>query len=298
MPSSTRFATFIIGFTDTYRGSQLEDQLVDRNIEFDRIEGVLVGSLPGSTAQYVDQSAATTLLRRKLTDGEIGCALAHRAAYMAFLSTKARTALILEDDARFIGDINIASFSCEVDDSAPRILQLFTHSSKLVASRSRHYQSAVDHHRIWSTHTVPLTTTAYFINRAAAQSLVNTGPRVSYVADWPPVAASQIAFSIVFPFVAEPVDDRLSTLNADRINRPNVDRDSKSRKAFRHIKSVSHVTWLSKRHHYGASYRTYWDHEIGRMAERLLAKLRGATLAPDRSESPLLSAFDEPIRPR
>lgn len=90
----------IIGLEDHSRGRELESQLLTQGLHADRVAGVLLHELPHPEEAYADQATARVLLRRNLTVGEIGCSLAHRAAYERLLSIDCNFGLIFEDDAR------------------------------------------------------------------------------------------------------------------------------------------------------------------------------------------------------
>jgi len=90
----------IIGLEDRYRGRELEAQLLTQGLHAERVAGVWLSELTGPEDVYADQATARVLLRRNLTEEEIGCSLAHRAAYQLLLTSDSSFGLIFEDDAR------------------------------------------------------------------------------------------------------------------------------------------------------------------------------------------------------
>lgn len=96
---------WILGVKRNYRGSELESQLVESSFEFKNLWGIdVVNENLEDTAEYkkVNLDFARVLLGRKMSPGEIACAIGHLRIYQEFKDTNLEWALILEDDARIV----------------------------------------------------------------------------------------------------------------------------------------------------------------------------------------------------
>jgi hypothetical protein len=278
--------SFIIGLEKSYRGAVLEQQLSNLGATVERVAGVLVNELPGGIDSYADQAGAQILLRRPLTSGEVGCVLAHRAAYAAFLRSNHRTVLIFEDDARLRARFDFEELSRLIEIEEPVVLLLYSWSSGLVAKRQVGLMSGQV--AVWESSNVPLTATAYLLNRHAARILLDDNRLVNDVADWPARPAAAIRFFFSYPWLAEPAEDAVSTLNSVRISASPVDNGSRSIKIRRHLMAAAHVTWFRHRRVYG-DYRTYAFHEFHRLVIPWLARRTHRNVERGNSSSPHLA---------
>lgn len=96
---------WILGVKHSYRGIELESQLNESFFQFKNLWGIDVvrDNLESSTEyKKVNLDFASTLLGRKMTTGEIACAIGHLRIYQEFKETNFEWALILEDDARIV----------------------------------------------------------------------------------------------------------------------------------------------------------------------------------------------------
>lgn len=276
--------TTIIGFEDGYRGLPLEIGLAAEGIYPDRTLGVRVGDLPEPQEYYVDQGAAEVLLRRKMTTGEIGCSLAHRAAYAEFIQSGQSTGLIFEDDARLRSRLPVQEIQKHLLSSEPRILLLDWNPGWTVVTAG----AAKTENSIYTAPFPPIDARGYALNRAAALLLLDGGSRIQYVADWPVRATSGIQFSIMYPRPVESGKDVASTLEADRQQQGEAQSESPLRKALRLIETASHLKWFNNRRVYGA-YRTYLRHELMRLPFYAISRVLNRRLVEDDPSSPILA---------
>ena len=115
----------------------------------------------------------------KMSPGQIGCALSHIKVYKIFLETSFKIALILEDDAIFIGNFRnnlekfiIKNFKFKKQITLLSELKEFYHKP---ISKMQKFE-LVDVTNAFFTH-------AYFINRDAAESIISFNYPVKTIAD-------------------------------------------------------------------------------------------------------------------
>ncbi|ESZ89332.1 glycosyltransferase family 25 protein [Congregibacter litoralis] len=161
---------------------------------------------------------------RRMTRGEIGCSLSHRAAYHDLLDSSDPWTLVLEDDAKL--DTDAAAVLAAADpwltDTHPRLLLLtplrgFLRKSGVpLTNRVQRVQVT----RAWDG-------AGYALNRAAAAVLAELNTPVSLMADdWIAYRGrSNLELAGVDPFVVWQGASIRSTMEAERI----VSRTSKQR---------------------------------------------------------------------
>ena len=269
--NSRLWPALIIGLPDRYRGQALETQLSAQGIAWERFPGVLVADhLP---KDVVDQAGARLLLRRELAVGEIGCALAHRAAYQKIVRERRMGAVIFEDDARLIGPIDELALIGLLDNSRPRVIML-SYKAETTALYRRQATLALTPMR---TVVPPTTTTAYAVNFSAANLLLDDSRPLTHVADWPVRVSSTVEYFVFSVPVARPDPSEASTIGSSQRATASTFASTISRWAA----SISHVRWLRHRAHYGR-YANYVIHEFLRMP--LFAKARRHALnSPDKA---------------
>lgn len=273
----------IIGLEDGYRGLSLEDQLRSQGIEATRVAGVLLSELPEPQDTYVDQDVARILLRRNLTAGEIGCALAHREAYRQLLNSSADFALIFEDDARLERTLPVEEIRQHMESPSPRVILLdwnpgwtITYSAVFPGSTS-----------LYSTRFAPIDARGYAVNRAAAKLLMQQESRINYVADWPAQVAGKIDFYVIYPRAVKADWTVPSTLEGSRQAQGQTQMEQKWRKVLRLAFTASHLRWLLHRRAYGG-YGVYLRHELARLPLTALARRLNLRLNPLDNSSPLV----------
>lgn len=264
---------FIIGLPGRFRGERTEQQLADLGLQVSRSDGVLVSDLPTDGEPFVDQESARVLLKRDLTDGEIGCALAHRAVAKRLLESTHDFCVVLEDDAKLVDpDAFLAAVraSAEVfagDGESSRVRILYAQRSGLVFGADTGDGGDL---AIRPCLTAPHATTGYLINRSAARELVAATSPVTYVADWPPGLFTSATFDAVVPWCVRPDESYESTIAAVREPAAGRSGDRGLTKAWRHGRAVTGVTYLRHRRAF-PSFATYFHHEVGRHVLRVLA---------------------------
>jgi GR25 family glycosyltransferase involved in LPS biosynthesis len=278
-------ACYVIGIHDSFRGADLEADLVRAGLDPNRVDAFDGRKLSaGALATYVDQAGCRVLQRRPLTGGEVGCALSHRRAYELLLESGRAWGLIFEDDAVLQPGFSEALEAVlEIDTAAPAILQLFAHPDFAILDATT--RQSLAEHDVVKALAPPVYALGYAMNRAAAKlAIEREGKRsVTAVADWPPRWAYDVRFFAVFPWAVLPglVE---STLQRDRSGfeaaLPRARVTTGSRQLFR----ASGLKFLLFHRHY-PNWHSYWQHEVVRQvlyrrARRTNKRLSEGDLAP------------------
>lgn len=279
--------SLIIGLEDRFRGSALEAQLNQQGLQPNRVSGVLVHELPEPSDAYADQGTANVLLRRNLTLGEIGCALAHRNAYKALLSDSASHALVFEDDARIVSLLPFEEIRRLLASPKPRIVLFDWNPGWTIISGNETSKGSSLYRAMFA----PIDARGYALNRPAASLLMQDGARINYVADWPAQVAGMIEFYVSYPRPVRADEAVKSTLEGERQNQGVVQAEPRHKKAIRMVETATHIQWLKQRQAYG-SYPAYIRHEILRLPAYALARKLDWRLDPSDRSSPFT------LRPR
>lgn len=259
--------TLIIGLERNYRGAPLGEQLAEIGVAHEWSPGV-EGSLDGkSVKEYTQEPAAAALFGRALTVGEIGCALAHRVAYQRLLDSDAEWALVFEDDARIVRPDEMAMLFARFEAlepyGSPAIFVLYGRQVTAYPDSG----VTVGSTRVHELLRPPMTTTGYFINRAAAQHILDTGLPLRNPADWPVSVAGKVQFAAAWPWPAIPDEVEVASSIGQR--------DTKDRrgaaKSLNRLLSLMYVKWFRKRSYY-RSFGEYHEWEIRR---RVVAAVLG-----------------------
>lgn len=80
------------------RNEQITQQLAQLNLKAERITAVNGSLLTEQETRFVNQEQFLLNTKRKITNGEIGCAMSHRLIWQKMLDDNLDYALILEDD--------------------------------------------------------------------------------------------------------------------------------------------------------------------------------------------------------
>lgn len=138
------------------------------------------GALIPSQLDFLEYSRTVTYLGRAITPGEVGCALAHKAAYGRFLSSPSTWCLVLESDAELIRRPNFERLFSFLDTDIPRVVMLGWHSEEELARAPRGRKHPFP----------PSGTFAYAVNKPAARLAFRDGLSTPGLADWPPAMLS------------------------------------------------------------------------------------------------------------
>ncbi len=214
----------IIGVPEKYRGTNLEERLNRIGFDYSRIEGVDGSRMP--SLEYdskTHQSISNRFLGRRLTKGELCCAMAHEAAYERFIEAGTEWALILEDDCELNTEFEILSLVKQVRVNSPSVVQLYGIATYLeqvnrwlwmefMISKRSNSEDLIKIKRSWE---LPDGTYGYLINQAAAKLAVNKMKNSRHVttADWPAQWRRKVNFMVSRqPLVSTKENDSLIDL--------------------------------------------------------------------------------------
>lgn len=216
MPSSSGFEDFlceIIGVPESYRGKLLEQDLNSLKVPFSSAHGILISNNEFENEEFHERETARLLLGRDLTKGEVGCALAHRAAAKRLTLSDKDFAIIFEDDVRLVGEPDFNLIRTYLNSNLPRILLLGWNEKFSVASSTRRPLNANSPKAYSVPLLVPPTGTfAYAMNRKAAEVMASGPKKIDTTADWPVGLSTNVEFSCLCPPIADWKDAAKNTL--------------------------------------------------------------------------------------
>lgn len=170
--------TVIIKLPENPLPLALEHSLRSAGIKFRYIDGVRVFSLDAPLQKSSIYSFHIQHLRLPLL-GEVGCTLAHRAAYSHFLSSKAEWLLVFEEDAILEDPREFQrglSSLVDLGDQSNVVMFSYQHSSVLAQYRGNSH--------LTRCLVPPMLTSCYAINRKAARTALSRTSELD-LADWP-----------------------------------------------------------------------------------------------------------------
>lgn len=166
---------------DEARRAPLLAELARQGIAHELVMGIDGrAGLPPELEAMVDRDLAARTMRRRLTDGELACALSHRAIYQRILDEGLDAALVLEDDALIqprLGDFLRAGGMF----ARPMILLDY---ARVSVSRISGQQFG-DFGRLWRVVVNPPFATGYIVSARSARHLLRVTTPIGSVADWP-----------------------------------------------------------------------------------------------------------------
>ncbi|KMW56755.1 Beta-1,4-galactosyltransferase [Candidatus Rhodobacter oscarellae] len=195
--------------TRNARRAQIAARLKELGLDAILIDAVDGREGLGDHAADVDRAAANAQQGRPLTDGELACALSHRAVYRDFLASDAQWAVVLEDDA-LIGAEFVAYLQSGAYARAP--MTLLHHSNARVFGARPLMEGVVAHDLAMS----PFMAVGYALNRNCAAALDRAQTPVQRLADWPLDLSDLGAVAVTPQIVGHPPMGAGSALAAGR----------------------------------------------------------------------------------
>jgi hypothetical protein len=187
---------FVLGLEVSFRGKLLIDQLEQLGIgDVNITYGIDGRQLAQMEVRKLYSSTMSQLFNgRRLSRGEIGCALGHKKIYAELSRSDYQWALVLEDDARIEIPMNF-TFLGTISSDIPTIIQLYPPDNptrfepigKLNISESN---------KIYQIATFAERTHGYLINRPAFKlaNEIMSKSKIFSPADWPPSWISKVEF--------------------------------------------------------------------------------------------------------
>jgi len=145
-------------------------------------------------AQLYDENLCLSHYGRRLNPGEIGCVCSHRKTYDCLLKSDDEYALVLEDDIhlmRSLGELQSLNFDKYLNTKKPRILLL---SGDYWYYRRR--EGIVDVYDAVGAY-------AYFINKAAAKSILSIPKPYNVADDWNLYKRLGVNFFAIMPYLID-----------------------------------------------------------------------------------------------
>jgi glycosyl transferase family 25 len=187
---------FVISLAGSRRRAAVQQRLADWPGPwsfFDAIDGSKLTEQ--EIARLCDQTLAVRRIGRRMTAGEIGCALSHRAIYARIVERGLDRALILEDDA--IPTQALLDFPFD-DPGVPfDVISFYCHETIVRRVPARHIGRTGLHRVVGKC----LSGAAYLVSRAGAEKLLNYATPISTIADWP-CYPQDIRFWLTRPYLA------------------------------------------------------------------------------------------------
>ena len=196
---------------DDERRAPLLRQLSDAGLDYQLFFGVDGrAGLPPEAEKLVDRDAAAARLGRPMTDGELACALSHRAICSRILDEGLPGAIVFEDDARLV-DGFADLFRAGVHRNVPLLL-LHYRFGRAVRLLSRRATSGVVLRRAASQATSAM---AYAVRADAAAAALPHMTPVRYQADWP-FDLHDFGTWLTVPRLAHVAPETISHLESER----------------------------------------------------------------------------------
>lgn len=184
LSSISQHAVFVINLDRSpERLEHMRQLFAQQNIDFTRIAGVDGQTLSKDELEKVyDPEHCKKLIGRELRLGEVGCTLSHIRAWKKIIHEQLDGAFIFEDDIVLTEDAHVkeALSVGKLFQDQPAVFLLSPHSEilskplNLLASQS---------FRLFRSKKSALAC-GYYVNRKAAQNLVNYFDKVHHVNDW------------------------------------------------------------------------------------------------------------------
>ncbi|MGQ4003433.1 glycosyltransferase family 25 protein [Francisellaceae bacterium CB52] len=178
------FKIFVINLKrDTQRREYIENHLNDKKLKYEIIDAVYGKDLSKSEINEIaNLKSSYKKMGKTISVNEIGCSLSHLKIYKKIISENLDGAFIVEDDAMFCSNINTILNS--IYDNKHKFksncwLGLYTSH---IDSKNK-IINIDDNFKIYKSVRVKCTI-AYYIDKEAAQNLLNYNTKVTYVSDW------------------------------------------------------------------------------------------------------------------
>ena len=233
MDNSCKPLVQIIGIPGSQRSAVIEAELKNQNLNFTSNLGLIIPAHDYANEVFHNSRLSKLILKRKLTVGELGCALAHREACRRLVNspTDFPYSIIFEDDANLMANIDLKLLGKALIDPNPRILLLgWTPEFTLVLSEQDQSLS-----KVVEVVVPPTGAFAYAINVAAARVIANTTKNFTAVSDWP----IEIYSTVKFFALNEPITDWKFASRDSDIDKLDSRENHENTNVFRRIRAIA-----------------------------------------------------------
>ncbi len=168
----------------TREGSQELSDCLSTVFDLDSVAPVHISRGESLDTKVVDRASFVAKHLREPTLGEIGCALAHRAAQTRLLKEGLELAAIFEDDARVLDPERLSRRLSVYEEVCSQPFPVVVNLNQDAIPRTFEWPPNTVHDLAQAV-TPPYPATAYVVNRPAAAAFVTAQTPISSQADWP-----------------------------------------------------------------------------------------------------------------
>jgi glycosyl transferase, family 25 len=161
---------------ETIRRARMKQMLESLGLAFEFVEGVVGATLPDQAFERFAHRASWGLSRP-----EVGCLLAHAAAWELVASNNSDATLIMEDDVHLSSDFSKVIDSLKVDQSRKTVYRLETMLS--IVDASTIVEQQIGHRQVRALHSLHVGCAGYILSRKAAQFLLSKLPEMKHAVD-------------------------------------------------------------------------------------------------------------------
>jgi hypothetical protein len=187
----------------------LEAKLTEFGIEYIIPPEVIPTVVDFESGLVHSATVSKLICQRKLSIGEVGCALAHRVAMANFLNSDQKFGIFFEDDAEIIAEFNFDILSDHLDSHIPVIIALGWIPGFAISKNPQILGSE----ELIELVTSPTCTFAYSMNRPAAKLMIESHKKIIDLPDWPIYTLNKVKYYTTRrPWVTASHDPKLSTI--------------------------------------------------------------------------------------
>lgn len=206
---NSQFLVQIISINNVIRSVNLETKLSEFGFEYKIPPEVIPNVTDFQSGLLHSASISTLICQRTLSIGEIGCALAHKAAMINFLNSDYKFGIFFEDDAEVIAEFDFDILVDLLDSDLPIIIALGWIPGFAISKNPQILPSD----ELIELITAPTCTFAYSMNRSAAKFMIDSHEKIIDLPDWPIYTLNKVKFySPRWPWATASHDPKFSTI--------------------------------------------------------------------------------------
>ena len=205
----SHFFVQVISINNVIRSHNLEAKLTEFGIDYIIPPEVIPSVIDFESGLLHSATLSKLICQRTLSIGEIGCALAHRAAMVNFLDSEHAFGIFFEDDAEIIAEFNFDILTNHLDTHIPVIIALGWIPGFAISKNPQILLSE----ELIELATSPTCTFAYTMNRPAAKLMIDSHKKIIDLPDWPIYTLNKVRFYTTrWPWATANHDPKLSTI--------------------------------------------------------------------------------------
>ena len=205
----SHFFVQVISINNVIRSHNLEAKLTEFGIDYIIPPEVIPSVIDFESGLLHSATLSKLICQRTLSIGEIGCALAHRAAMVNFLDSEHAFGIFFEDDAEIIAEFNFDILANHLDSDIPVIIALGWIPGFAISKNPQILLSE----ELIELATSPTCTFAYTMNRPAAKLMIDSHKKIIDLPDWPIYTLNKVRFYTTrWPWATANHDPKLSTI--------------------------------------------------------------------------------------